>query len=107
MSFALLVADTDHGRLLAVEPTGAASVLVGPTETADNEPGALPTAERERRAEVLRAASPSERPNHFRALTDDLDLDEADRALRYETLGDDPVAAFEALLKRARRRGTE
>lgn len=106
---ALLVADTDNARLVRVAgPPGAARVLAAwPLDAAprfEAHDGALDTVERERRIEALRAAPPAQQAELFRALTEDLELDDADRALRWETLGAQPLEAFEALLKRATRR---
>jgi hypothetical protein len=99
----LLIADTDYGRLISAPLDGrGARVWFGGEGVEVHDPAGLPTAERERRAEVMKATAPSERPEQFRVLTDDLELDDADRALRWETLGPDPLAGFEALLKRAR-----
>ncbi len=107
----LWIADTDNARLLrlpAASPSAQASPEIWPPgapERFQEVPDGLSTAEREERYERLKGASPAERPDRFRELTDDLELEPADRDVRWETLGPDPLDAFEALLKRTRKRG--
>ncbi|MBT9560714.1 MAG: hypothetical protein IV100_32115 [Myxococcales bacterium] len=99
----LLIADTDHGRLISAPVDGrGARVWFGGEGVEEHDPAGLPTAERERRAEVMKSTASPARAEQFRVLTDDLELDDSDRALRWETLGPDPQLGFEALLKRAR-----
>ena len=59
-------------------------------------------AERERRVHELEAAPAAQRSDLFRTLTEDVELDAADREMRWETLGDRPLEALDRLLQRAR-----
>ena len=103
----LIIADSDYARLITTPLDGrGARVRFGGEGIEEHDPAGLATAERERRFEAMKVAAPEARPERFRELTNnDPERDHADRELRWETLGADPLAEFEALLRRARVRG--